>query len=185
MKRMLSVVMLAACLLLTGCREQEEVPPAPQAFQTPGMTITLTEDFAQKDHASYAAYWDSPELVVLVSLEEYPLFENTDFSSATSTEEYAGLLWNANQYTGNVPLVTENGLQYFDLERESNGNLFRYRIYVFKSAEGFWMVQFAAPTEQFASLEEQIRGYAASIVFDTPYVAPAQPDDSGLQQTAP
>ena len=104
--------------------------------------------------------------------EEYSLFDNTDFSSASSLEEYAGLVWNANQFTGAVPLVTDGDLQYFEFDRSANGNEYTYRAYVFKAADGFWLVQFVSRADRYAALADTMHEYAATVTFAQPYVPP-------------
>ena len=177
MKRTLFSVMLAAMLLLCGCSTAEEEPVAPAAvdFGRAGMTVTLTDEFFEKEHMGYTVCYSSADLAVFVLKEEYTLFENTDFSSATSLEEYAGLVWSANQFAGNVPLVSDGDLKYFEYDYAANGNNYTYRTYVFKDAEGFWLVQFASLTDRYEALKDTMHGYAATVTFEAPYVETEAP----------
>lgn len=172
MKPKLFPILLALVLLLTGCAagEAEPAAPAAQNFSKAGITLTLTEHFYEKTHVGYTTCYLSDDIAVFLLKEEYTLFENTDFSSASTLEEYAGLVWNANQFTGNVPLVTEDGLKYFEYDYSANGNSYTYRTYVFKAADAFWLVQFAALSEYYDTLTDTMHGYAATVRFDTPYV---------------
>lgn len=172
MKYKLFSIILALALLLTGCTaaDTEPAPPAAQDFGKAGMTITLTEEFYEKDHMGYTTCFLSDDIAVFVLKEEYSLFEHTDFSSASTLEEYAGLVWNANQFTGNVPLISDGDLKYFAYDYAANGNNYTYRTYVFKSADAFWLVQFAALSEHYDALTDTMHGYAATVRFDTPYV---------------
>lgn len=174
MKTKLFSIMLTLVLLLTGCAAAETEPAAPAAqdFSKAGLTVTLTEEFYEKEHMGYTTCFLSEDIAVFLLKEEYTLFENTDFSSASSLEEYAGLVWNANQFTGNVPLVTDGDLKYFEYDYSANGNDYTYRTYVFKAADGFWLVQFAALADSYDALQDTMHGYAASVVFDAPYVTP-------------
>ncbi|MBQ3010474.1 MAG: hypothetical protein IJD81_04735 [Oscillospiraceae bacterium] len=171
MKHKLFPILLALVLLLTGCSaaETEPAPPAAQEFAKAGIHLTLTEEFYEKEHMGYTTCYLSDDIAVFLLKEEYTLFENTDFSSASTPEEYAGLVWNANQFTGNVPLVTEGNLKYFEYSYSANGNDYTYRTYVFKAADAFWLVQFASLSDSYDSLKGTMQAYAETVVFDAPY----------------
>ena len=171
MKLKLIPLLLALALLLCGCStETEPAAPAEQTFSVAGMNITLTEAFYEKEHVSYTMCYTSDDIAVFTLREEYALFNNTDFSSASTLEEYAGLVWNANQFSGNVPLVTDGDLKYFEYDFVSGGNEYTYRTYVFKDAEGFWLVQFSCFTDRYEALQDTMHSYAATVSFDNPYV---------------
>ena len=165
------IPLLLAVLLLCSCTA-EAVPAEPVAtdFSKAGMTVTLTDAFAEKEYVSYTACYESADISVMALKEEYSLFDNTDFSSASTLEEYAGLVWNANQFADNVPLVTDGDLKYFEFDRSANGNEYTYRAYVYKAADGFWLVQFVSRADRYAELQDTMHGYAATVTFAEPYV---------------
>ena len=169
----LFLMILTLCLLLCGCAGEEELPAEPVAkeFDVSGLHLTLTEDFSEKQHAAYTAYYESADLLVLGLKEEYTLFENTDFSKQTSPEQYAALVWSANQMDGEVPLVDDGELLWFEYDNHVNGADYRYRSYVLKADDGFWLLQFAARSDEFDALSETIRGYASSVYFDKPFLS--------------
>lgn len=172
MKMKLFSLILALAMLMTGCTAAEAEPsePVAQDFSKAGMTITLTDAFYEKEHVGYTTCFLSDDIAVFVLKEEYTLFENTDFSSASTREEYAGLVWNANQFTGNVPLVTDGELKYFEYDYSANGNDYTYRTYVFKASDSFWLVQFASFTDSYDAMKDTMHAYAETVVFDEPYV---------------
>ena len=173
MYKKLFLMILTLCLLLCGCGAEDEVPAEPVAkeFTAAGLHLTLTEDFAEKQHAAYTLYCESADLLVLGLKEEYTLFENTDFSAQTSPEQYAALVWSANQLEGDVPLTDDGELLWFEYDNHVNGADYRYRAYVFKDNEGFWLVQFAARADGFGALSDTIREYAQSVYFDKPFLS--------------
>ena len=171
MKRLMFLI-LTLCLLC-GCSAQEELPAEPVAkeFSAAGLHLTLTEEFAGKQHAAYTLYAESENLLVLGLKEEYTLFENTDFSAQTSLKQYAELVWVANQLEGELPLVDDGEHLWFDYDNHVNGADYCYRAYVFKDNEGFWLLQFAARADEFEALTEAMREYAASVYFDKPFIS--------------
>ncbi len=173
MNKKLLLILLTLCLLLCGCTAEEEQPAEPVAkeFVAAGLHVTLTEAFTEKQHVAYTLYAESADLLVLGLKEEYSLFENTDFSAQTSPEQYAALVWSANQLEGEVPLVDDGELLWFEYDNHVNGADYRYRAYVYKDNEGFWLLQFATRAEEFAALSDTMGDYAASVYFDMPYLS--------------
>ena len=174
MKLKLLPMLLALILLLCGCAAEEEVPAGPVAaeFSASGMHITLTDEFAEKQHVSYTACYESTDIALLVLLEEYSLFDNTDFSAQTPVAQYAELVRNSNQLPADSVTVNEtDGLTWFEFTRTLNGVDNTYRAYAFKSNDGFWLFQFAARSDTYESVKDTIHGYAMSVYFDKPYIS--------------
>ena len=173
MYKKLLLMILTLCLLLCGCGAEDEAPaePAAKEFVAAGLHLTLTDAFVEKSHAAYTLYAESEDLLVLGLKEEYTLFENTDFSAQTSLKQYAELVWIANQLEGELPLVDDGEHLWFDYDKHVNGADYRYRAYVLKDNEGFWLLQFAARADEFEALTEPIREYAASVYFDMPFIS--------------
>ena len=173
MKKTVLMILAVVCLLLCGCRSKNDEPvmPVAKTFSAAGMNLTLTEDFGEKQHAAYTAYYESEDLLVLAVKEEYTLFENTDFSAQTSPERYADLVWKSNQMEGDLLLQENDDLLWFEYDRHVNGVDYRYRAYVFKANDGFWLVQFAARADRYAELSSTIAGYGASVYFDKPFIS--------------
>lgn len=172
MMKKLMFLILTLCLLC-GCSAKEEVPAEPVAkeFVAAGLHLTLTEEFAEKQHVAYTLYAESADLLVLGLKEEYTLFENTDFSGQTAPEQYAALVWSSNQLEGEVPLEEDGDLLWFEYDQHVNGADYRYRAYVYKDNEGFWLLQFAARANEFDGLTAVMGEYAASVYFDKPYLS--------------
>lgn len=173
-KKLLSVL-LVLTLLLCGCAGQSDQPaptPAPAEFSAAGMNITLNESFTQKEYVTYTTGFESADIAVFVLLEEAALFDGTDYGTDFSADTYAEMLWKSNGNAGSPELTSAGDLVWFDFDASANGNDYTYRAFVFKSADGYWLVQFAALAENFEALADTMNAYAATITFDNPYVAP-------------
>lgn len=158
-------LLLAAVLLLTGCKGGGElVPhePVPMDFSRGGMTITLDDTFTEKEYVSYTACYESRDIAVFVLKEEFSLFENTEYGPETTVEEYVDLVRRSNAL-GDSALVTNAGdLCYLEYDSEANGKTYTYKVFGFKGADAFWLLQFAAVKENYPNVAGQIDGFAQS-----------------------
>ena len=158
-------LLLAAILLLTGCKGGEElVPrePAPLDFSKGGMTITLTDAFTEKDYVSYTACYESRDIAVFVLKEEFSLFANTEYGPETTVEEYVDLVRRSNALGDNVLVTNAGNLCYLEYNKEANGKTLSYKVFGFKGADAFWLLQFAADAENYPNVVGQIDAYAQS-----------------------
>ncbi len=172
MKRKLTSLLLAAILLLcSGCslmtsQPEEPLPPQPMTYSKAGLSITLTDEFTEKDYVTYTAVYESPRIAVFALKEEFRLFDSSVLSSESSTADYAGLLWKSNGFTDELPLTEQDGLTWFDYDRSVNGADYTYRVYAFKGSDSFWMVQFAAFADSFDGLAPVIHSYAKTVTAE-------------------
>lgn len=171
MTRKLTALLLTLTLLLctscTAMQPQEPAPtPQPTTFSKSGMTITLTDDFAEKEYVTYTAVYDSAEIAVFALKEEFWLFDSSVLSAESSVADYADLVWKSNSFSGDVPVSEQDGLTWFDYDRTVNGGDYTYRTYVFKGSDSFWFVQFAAFTDNFSNVESTIHAFAKSVTVE-------------------
>ena len=169
MKRKLLLLLLAAVLLCSGCiptaQTEEPLPPQPVTFTKDELSVTLTDAFTEKSYVTYTAVYDSADIALFALKEEFRLFDSSVLSAESSPADYAALLWKSNGFTDELPLAEGDELTWFDYSRTVNGNDYTYRVYVYRSDEAFWMVQFAAFADQFDTLSPTIHGYAATVSF--------------------
>ena len=74
MKRILSAALVLTLLcscLLCGCSLFQA---SPKTFTKSGMSITLTDDFTERDYVSYTAVYDSQYVAIFAIKEEFSLF---------------------------------------------------------------------------------------------------------------
>ena len=86
-KRSLIALLLCAVLLLAcGCTAK------PKTFTASGMTIELTEDFAEKEMVGFTAVYQSKDVFVFALKEEFEIL-----GDSMDLDEYADLVLEANQ----------------------------------------------------------------------------------------
>lgn len=146
--------------LSSGCN------PDKKDFSVDGMTITLTEEFKEMDEAAgeYNAAYGTDDVGVLVIKEEFTLAE--DFGDYT-LDEYVDLVLYANNKSG-ITVKKEDGLTYFEYEEKSDVNqlVYTYRIYVYKSNDAFWMLQFYSLKGDFDEYSDSFKTWASSVQFN-------------------
>ena len=135
----------------------------PKSFTEGGMTITLTNGFQKMDYEGFAAVFGSTDVVVLAEKESFA----TDTAlGSMSREAYANLFIQNNNLTGSEVRQEEELLwfQYKGTNPDSKAT-YRYSVYVFKTADTFWVVQFAALDKDADEYANQIMEWAKTITF--------------------
>ena len=102
--------------------------PEEKEFSKEGATITLTDEFTEKDLVSQTAYYESMDSIVVMLKEEFTLFEEAGYEDMTLSE-YADLVIQANSLS--AERKEEEGLTCFTYEKEQNGKNFEYYATVF------------------------------------------------------
>ena len=157
-KVVLILLALCAVLTLSACKPTEKI------FSVEGMKLTLTSDFEEAEAEGYTAALDSGELAVLILKQKI-----SDFPSGTrmTLSDYATMM--CVKYTDKKPskpvLVEDYYIMEFSLISEENDVTYKHFVAMFKGANAFWTVQFVCDREDYASLENTIAKYVASIQF--------------------
>lgn len=158
MKKILSLILITIALIsLVSCSlfEAEE-----KVFEKSGLSITLTEDFVEKEHVSFTGVYESRDVAVYTLKEEFTLLEG---SSNMTLNEYTETVILANKLS--VSVETKDNLTYFKFDKEVNGKQLSYFAFTYKSEDAFWLVQIACETDDVSDKEEDIFKYANSVVL--------------------
>ncbi len=140
------------------------LPPKgePKTFAEAGMQITLTDKFEEFDAESQTVCYQSSDVMVMALKEEFSIYEGL---SDLSMNDYIDLVFAANDQLTQSKLQRENGLVFFEYEA-TNGATYKYRAYLFKTDDAFWMIQFVAEDKDFSEYTDEIDEWAQSIQFD-------------------
>ena len=136
----------------------------PKDFSSNGMTITLTDEFVKTDVKNYIAAYDSKNVAVLVSKEEFTLADG--FEDQT-LEQYGNLVLQSNNLSSSE-IKNIEGLIGFEYEstNPNTGNTYKYLSFLYKSNDAFWMMQFATLKENVDDFRSEIIKWAKTVSFE-------------------
>ena len=137
----------------------------PKSFSAEGMSITLTDEFAENTVEGYTAFYEKQELAVLALKEDFSLIEGFE---AYTLEDYGELVLEANQFGDDVKLATKDGVTYFtfDYENTAYNETYTYFSAIYKADDAFWMIQFMTFADDYEALLPEILEYAKSVKFE-------------------
>ena len=162
---LIAVFMIAPCFaIFAGCSLFGK-NVQPKTFTTGEMSITLTNEFLEKNpQIGYRMMLTSDDVMFFVSSESKETLDNAvyDFDSMTRSE-YANLV----KQNGNVLLASdcnEEGFVAFRYWQNVSGQSYYYKAYVFKTQDEFWLCQFACFNTDETS-KEKFLPWAQTITF--------------------
>ncbi|MBE6733898.1 MAG: hypothetical protein E7563_00965 [Ruminococcaceae bacterium] len=163
------VVLIVACIvgviigIFVGWGIVSDSPAEPETFTKENMSITLTDDFREVQAEGYLAAYDSENVAVLVTKEDFSLLEG--FGDYT-VEEYAGIVVEVNELK-DTQVKKFGDLTYFnyDYYNPDTKTTYEYFSYAYKSQDAFWLIQFATPEEYVSEAEPLIMDWAKSVEF--------------------
>ncbi|MBQ7294606.1 MAG: hypothetical protein IJW86_00265 [Clostridia bacterium] len=134
----------------------------PEAFTYGNMSITLTNEFSERNVDGFSACYESYSSIILINKDDKEFFE--DFDSYT-LEEYGNDIIENSEY--DVELQKENGLTYFEYvyNDEESGDVYSYFVPVYKSDDAFWLFQFSSFEEDYETYREQFVEWAKTVEF--------------------
>ena len=156
--KLLLILTLSVTLLLSSCSAQ------PKSFTVEEITITLTNRFSKLEQEGFTAVYGSLSAAVMLTREEFALFEGTTLSADSTVEEYAESVIDA-QELKNVEIKTEDGLTYFIYDGSADGVTYTYLATVHKSKDAFWLIQFGTKADRFANAKSEFMTFAKSVTF--------------------
>ncbi len=167
-KRGWSVMLLAfalgfAAYFIVGALMRGGSAEKPKTFTAQDMSITLTNRFTEKNSDAYTAVYDSRDAAVFVLNEPISLAEG--FEDLT-VEEYIDIIIEANglQNAERKNYDGTPGFEYSFTNPDTN-DVIKYFSYVYKTADDFWMIQYAVPEEKAGELAPKIAGWAKTVKF--------------------
>lgn len=171
MKKSIKILSLILCLVtvmgaLCACKGEE----VPKRFTERGCTITLTNYYKYKSSDVYDFCYEGEERIVLGKKETFTALSKVGISSGSSLIEYAKMVIANNQL--GVKAEKIGGLVTFSYTREVETSMvftaahkITYLAVVYKTGDGFWLIQFACEEDKFDETKPIFLEYAKSVTF--------------------
>lgn len=156
-KKIVAVILLlcASLMVFTACFT------ADKEFSVEGMTITLTNQFTEKDMMGQTKYYQSLRAVVTVLKEE---FSELGVSSSYTLRQYTQAVLSANSI--NASITTGEKYYSFTYEKTVNGQNYYYFATTHKASDAFWLIQFGCFQSEKDKYQPSFEKWANSVVFE-------------------
>ena len=157
------VIGVAIGLFFTSGLLHDSPKDSSKSFAAEGIQITLNEDFEQAEADGFSLMCESHYMAVIVLREAFEDYEGLE---EWSLADYSQVLMENNDYVDH-PLSYHNGIPYFeyDYHNPETKENFHYTIFMYKSDDAFWAVQFATHKSAADRYAEKIKGFAESVQF--------------------
>ncbi len=136
---------------------------APKTFSSNGMTVTLTDGFRETEAEGFTVAYESRDVAVLALKES---FDQAEGFGDLTLREYTDLI---TYYNGaeNATIRTVGEALSFDREavHPDTAVTYHYTNYTYKTADAFWLIQFAVNAEDIDTYASLFDEWAASIRF--------------------
>ena len=133
-------------------------------FSVAGMSIVLTDSFAEKEYISYTSYYTSQDMLVITLKEDKATFSQAGISFAnTDLMESADMVIRANGLT--VTPTQDEKFTSFVYDKTVSGKDYTYHAFVYKATDAFWLIQFATTQDDYEKMKEDIFKFAGSVTF--------------------
>lgn len=141
------------------------IPAEPEVFNIQGLSITLTDNFAEIEATD--SYWDNVFLSdnVIVLMARYP-FDLNESIAGQSIEEFV-LAMDYGDDTVTYGPYTDDVLYWYEYETENadTGEPMYFYSFAFKGYDAFWEVQFGTLYDDRDEHIDQIFKWAGSVSF--------------------
>lgn len=138
------------------------LPPQEKAFTCDDMTITLTDHFYKMDPLGHYMTISSSDVSVFI---DYDPFSKAPSLRNYSPERYAETIIRQNDLDSDAKEYLT--LTYFSYYGTSDSGVdYEYYAFVYKTDDGFWLVQFACEKADSERVIGDIIKYAESVRFD-------------------
>jgi hypothetical protein len=139
-------------------------PPEPKTFTCQELQLTLTDEFISTPQANFTFAYGTEDVVVLGTKEDFATYPVLKDYTVT---QYADLFYsNVGTATATSPAV-DDFLTYFtyDATNPDTQVTYHYVVYVYRTDEAFWSVQFATETDVSENYTQQISQWAHTVTF--------------------
>lgn len=161
--KILTILVVFTLLIstLTGCADI-----TPQEFKVQEMNITLDANFSQEELDNATACFKSLGVLVIVEKFSFEDLEKDDITADSTIEDFSKFLikdyvLESFNLTFNV---SENGNYLFtDYSKNVEGEAYTFYPCLYKSDNGFWVVNFCCLESYYSVYKEDFKAWADSV----------------------
>lgn len=158
-KRVLLILSLLSIFLLVGCFNTKK------EFSGIGMTITLNNNFVEKDIIQAPFYIESKDNMFMGMRESK---SELSYYGVNTLKEYINAVLSNHQKTADVKKYEKDDLIYYYAYYTASveDQTFGYMLFVMETETHFYSMNFASLEKNFESHKPQFKKWIATIVFD-------------------
>lgn len=141
-------------------------PPKDKVFESHGITVTLNDDFYEKEYLGFQVAYLSDKSFFAANREEKSLFYGTGINNL---KNYINAVLELNNKKSVIKEgVTSNGQQYFYAKytSEVDGDSFSYYLVTFEGENHYYTINFGCRTKDFSKFEYQYEDWAKTIIVE-------------------
>lgn len=161
MKKKVFVSLLAfvVCMTLGGCFFAKN----DKTYESHGLSITMPEGYTEKSVVAQTVYLEGTETIFTALKEDLSTLAQIGIDENTSLKDYAKAVVENNK--ADYEVKEEDGLTYFEYEKQVSGKDYYYLACVLKSDDAFWLVNFASETSNKSKYQPLFKKWAKTIKF--------------------
>jgi hypothetical protein len=148
--------------MFAGCAKEAKT------FNKDGISVTLTDEFYEKDYVSANIYLESAKNIFIGIKESFSDLNSVGIYSTSTESQYAQVILNQNVLEEEILTNTQNDitLTYIVYQKTVSEKDFTYLAVFKKGAQYFYMLQFACETKNYSDTENQFLEWARTITVE-------------------
>lgn len=167
MKKIISILLVfIVASFCVSCSFSKAYEGKPKDFTTEELTITLTDEFMKMSTfaAGFTAAYGASDVTLLISKET---FADLGIDDSYSAVDYAWAVHDSYTLDDLTDVyTTEDGLVCFEYSATGDeGNVFKYFAVCYKSADAFWLLQFATDEPFYDTYLPYFISWAKTVTF--------------------
>lgn|GEM_PF-5094403 len=158
-KLLVAIVSVAVLVGVAACSG-----PGSKTYTDPsGFSITMPSGFTEQDQANYTAYYETTATAFFALKASFADLASAGLTAKSTTGDYLNAVMAANSPT--TTLQPSGDLKYFTYQRTVAGKDYFYLATAYKTANAFWLFQFASEQKNAATYQASFLQWAGSITF--------------------
>jgi hypothetical protein len=138
-------------------------PPKKKTFESHGITVTLTEDFYEKDFLGFQVAYLSDKSIFAANREDKYMFDNMGIDDL---DDYIEAVIGLNGKQSKISKSkAENGEEFYYAEYSStvDGDDFSYLLVAFEGDDHYYAINFGCKSKNYDSLKDQYMKWTKTI----------------------